>query len=311
MTDTAQLEYNKTELLAQVLRQIWDGSNYTPLLKGVARDSQGNLDFGGKRLIGVGIPTGDTDIMNLAAMSEAENMAFPILENIGNGCTAMKHGVRVASTTNIPLTGSKVGGGITIDGVLITEDSVDFDRNFMYRHPDLSDRLIMALTATPYALNAPAFTGSGIDVPVSAQFPHGKMSDYSIGCHTNKILLKNQTNPAENGIYYVKFTSTTYTLESADDDNTLQLLGPGSVIPVQEGTVNKNTMWMVVQSDWTAPVNALGIPATPVAIQMVKTGFTQVEPIADLSGSPTVGQLESKLNEIITKFTAAGLLSAI
>jgi hypothetical protein len=61
----------------------------------------------------------------------------------------------------------------------------------------------------------------------------------------DRILLKSQTNAAENGIYIAATSTNPSTWERADDADTNEKITPGMYCWVEEGTVNADTGWIV------------------------------------------------------------------
>lgn len=80
---------------------------------------------------------------------------------------------------------------------------------------------------------------------------------------TNRLLLKNQTAPAENGIYV--FTASGSALTRATDFDVWTEI-PGSAVIVEEGTVNADTLWISTANDGGT------IGSTAVTFSQLTTG---------------------------------------
>jgi len=65
----------------------------------------------------------------------------------------------------------------------------------------------------------------------------------------DRVLVKDQTNPDENGIYVVQATTTT--LNRADDFDTTTNVTAGAYVFVEEGTANQNSGWVLQGPDPT------------------------------------------------------------
>jgi len=78
-----------------------------------------------------------------------------------------------------------------------------------------------------------------------------------------RLLLKNQTAPAENGIYVVATSSTAMT-RATDMDAWTEI--PGAIIPVEQGTVNADTLWLSTGNSGgtigTTAITLIQIPTT-------------------------------------------------
>jgi hypothetical protein len=92
------------------------------------------------------------------------------------------------------------------------------------------------------------------------------------------VLLPNQTAPAENGIYVVGVTPARSSLFDTYNEH------PGSVIPVQEGTLNKDTVWLCTSDRG----GTLGTTALVFKnIVAYESGFAANKNGVDQTGIPT------------------------
>ena len=231
-----------------------------PLLQGVLRDSEGNYDFEGKRLTNIG-----NSLDTSTAVTEETNLSF--LTAIAKTGNTLQHvtpqgmSCRVASTANVPLSGVLPLGGLIIDGYTYTETQ-------------------------PLA-------------------PHGLM-DIALGWENvvttrmNRILLKNQTNLAENGIFDIFVDGGNYELKRAYHDSFSYLMQPGKAYAVMSGTTNKLTMWMVDTSEW----DSFDV-YTALAVTFKRSSLGSGAPVSLSSGATTTTDIRNKLNQIISALNGA------
>ena len=92
-----------------------------------------------------------------------------------------------------------------------------------------------------------ALLASTTDVPVNSVLP---IIDGVQTQHGNRVLLKNQTDPTENGIYVVQ----SMTLAKDSDNNVAWAFVNGGVVRVLGGSTNLNTEWYI------APITAADYP---------------------------------------------------
>lgn len=123
-------------------------------------------NFGNQRLMAIADPQAETDAINLQSA-----------RRLVQGVTSRKEAVRVATTTNVTVSGP----GSAIDGVTLSNG--------------------------------------------------------------DRVLLKNQSTPSQNGIYDFNGSASALT-RSADADSDAELK-PGTLVFVSEGTVNDNTSWQL------------------------------------------------------------------
>lgn len=102
----------------------------------------------------------------------------------------------------------------------------------------------------------------------------------------NRLLLKNQTAPEENGIYI--FTASGSALTRATDFDAWNEI-PSTFVPVEEGTVNADTVWLSTANQG----GTLGTTAITFIAFGVSTGYTtsnfvdQETPSGTVNGSNT------------------------
>lgn len=77
---------------------------------------------------------------------------------------------------------------------------------------------------------------------LATSFENGDTIDGVVLATSDRILIKNQAAPAENGIYTVNASGAPTRATDFDADAEAE---PGCVIPVTAGTVNANTLWML------------------------------------------------------------------
>lgn len=105
------------------------------------------------------------------------------------------------------------------------------------------------------------------------------------GSANDRILVKNQTAPEENGLYLMKAGAWTRTTDADTWDELV-----GALIPIAEGTVNHDTLWLVTADQGgtleTDPVTAVQLPGPSDVIAgdgLTRTGQTIDVVTADTS----------------------------
>lgn len=100
----------------------------------------------------------------------------------------------------------------------------------------------------------------------------------------NRILLKNQTAPAENGIYV--FNGAAVTATRATDFDTWSEV-PGALIPVEEGTVNADVIFLsTANQGGTLGTTAITFITVGVATGLTNSNFVDKEiPSGSINGS--------------------------
>lgn len=76
----------------------------------------------------------------------------------------------------------------------------------------------------------------------------------------NRVLVKNQITDSENGIYEVSdvgSVSTNWVLTRTSDYNTPAQIQPGDLVPVQQGTVNINSLWVELATVTTIGLDSI------------------------------------------------------
>ncbi len=107
-----------------------------------------------------------------------------------------------------------------------------------------------------------------------------------------RVLIKDQTNTFENGIYVVSNVGDAISVpwvltRSSDYDTTTEML-EGSIIPVQNGTVNTDTLWLQ-----NTIVSAIG--TDPVSYQKFQSA-----PIVTTQHAVLVGDINNKIASLST-----------
>jgi hypothetical protein len=153
----------------------------------------------------------------------------------------------------------------------------------------MKDPVRVATTAA--AGNVPGFSAGTITVPNNdpTYFPNpGAMEVDGIQLgNNNRVLIKNQTNQEENGIYVVSQAGTQLSTDavlvrSSDADNNGDLV-PGTLVVIREGTLNGDTGW-VISSD-----ASIVIDTTPITFgQAFGAGAAGTADAINL-GNPTDG----------------------
>jgi hypothetical protein len=170
-----------------------------------------------------------------------------------------------ASTSNVPLTGS---APLVVDGV-----------------PFVATSTLAPIYQVLYALFGPAV----LDVALT----------------WGRILLKNQTNPAENGIYDIQVADGNYSLvKSIDCKNGYDFVA-GTVIPVLAGATNAVSLWQASQSDWN-PFN----PFEPISVQFKRISPVLGAKVDQSSGASSTTDIKNKFNEILGSLRTAGTVAS-
>ena len=314
MTDQAQLAFNQTELMYEVLRLF-------PLLKGVARDAGGDFVFDGHKLTnaeytGPLYPNDSaryTDALTIEAMENHKTLhGLMSVLNIAR-CFILGKGVcRAASTSNkvVNVSTALPVGGLDVDGVLFTATSQGY-RDLYLPYLDLATRMRIT-NATVGKTGTQLLTQP---VAPSADFPTGFYVDPRGGVFVDFILLKDQTDTAENGVYAIVVSGSNYTLVRSLFHDDSSKMGLGSCIAVSEGAVNKGAVFMVTESEWDASPDNLvpgleSIGASTVATNVVYTKvlYESGAAVANAASS-TAGALETTLNQIIASLKSTGLMN--
>jgi len=116
---------------------------------------------------------------------------------------------------------------------------------------------------------------------------------------SDRVLFKDQTNHAQNGVYLVGVATTS--LRAADFDTYDEC--PGSLVTIQEGTVNQDTVWLCTSNAGgvldTTPIDFTKVkvsPAIPVVIGEGGTGqitaLAAFDALKQPAGSTYVGAVQ-------------------
>ncbi len=122
----------------------------------------------------------------------------------------------------------------------------------------------------------------------------------------DRILLKDQSAPAENGIYTVNAAGAP--TRAADMDDWTEVAG--SWVTVQEGTVNADTVWLSTANQggtlnttaitWTNPIGASGLTSSNFVDKEIPSGsINGVNAAFTLANSPTAGSEHVYLNGVL------------
>lgn len=120
----------------------------------------------------------------------------------------------------------------------------------------------------------------------------------------DRVLVKNQTDPAENGIYVAAASSWS---RSADMDIWAEV--PGAWVTVQEGTTNADTAWLssanqggtlgTTSITWTNPISSAGLSASNFVFDETPSGTINGSNTAfTLANTPTSGTVRVFINGI-------------
>lgn len=121
----------------------------------------------------------------------------------------------------------------------------------------------------------------------------------------NRVLVKNQSTPAHNGIYVVDqagSAGTPWTLERATDYDTPADINNSGAVPVISGTTNGTTSWLLISSVTTVGTDALlysQFTLMPTLIALNTLGLSQF---------PTASTTSAQLATVISDETGTGVL---
>lgn len=120
----------------------------------------------------------------------------------------------------------------------------------------------------------------------------------------SRVLLKNQTDEAENGIWV--WTGAAVALTRATDADAGGELLPGTAVSVTSGTVNEDTVWLIISDDavtvgttdilW-GPLGGAAVPYT--AGDGIDITGNEVSAVADPAGGLVVGAAGIAIDESV------------
>lgn len=122
---------------------------------------------------------------------------------------------------------------------------------------------------------------------LASAFANGSVIDGITLVTGDRILIKNQTTTAENGIYTVNASGAPTRATDADATGDLQL---GTVVQVRVGTVNGGSNWQLISSNASPPVpgtsTQIWIPMQGIAIHQLNS---ITAPVASATGALAIG----------------------
>lgn len=290
----AQLAYNETELLYEVLKNF-------PLYKGVARDQSGNLVFDGHGLLNT-VASQPTDAITVKDVIDVRKLITESLTVFDS--TLVVPTCRAVATANVPLSGSLP---LVIDGVNFTVSS---ETHFYDTHPNFQG--YQTVLDKSNAMNQLSLREASFAVfPPTALFPTGTYMDPKHGYEAGLILLTNQTSAAENGIYDITISMGSYTLTRSTIHKNSYTEPEGKCVTIEEGNSYGGSMWVLTTSTWdySSPILPYGWSEVPLNLVYEQLLRKPAASVASVSGSPTVSSLETKLNEIIGALEAVNMLA--
>lgn len=214
----------------------------------------------------------------------------------------------------LPLSGGTMSGILTLSGNPVGSNDA---ANKAY-----VDALVAGLTfitatvcATTATLNATYANGAaGVGATLTNA---GALAAFTVDSITptinQRILVKNQTNAFQNGVYQISTLGSgavAWVLtRTTDYDTTAQIL-PGNLVPVTSGTVNANTTWLQtnnIVAVGTSAVNFQQFSSTPIqTTQYASLVGGAANSIVSVGPSSISGQLyQSKGSSANPAFTTA------
>ena len=185
--------------------------------------------------LGVGLTLTATDLHVLN--SATFDTGFVSLRNSTVAGTLL---LQAQTNNEVPLTFSS--GTLTVSPV---QGSIEFDGDYLYLMTRSGRQIIQsrqANLAPNYLLPARATSAYSIDIGHPQQTVNGnnQWDDITLNAY-DRVLLQNQSDPKENGIYI--WTSAGVPLIRATDANSVTGIYSGTLILVIEGTINGGSIW--------------------------------------------------------------------
>lgn len=254
---------------------LTSGTNDTNLLLGTSTNPTGTYDifasstrnnfFGGNIGLGTTSPYAQLSMTGNLVLGAAitggtpGDLFLPKLGTAAGSFLAVDATGKVIATTT-PSGGGSTPGGAT-QGVIWATTAV--------------------LTGTPTYSNGSSGVGATL-----TEVGSGALSvDGSSPAAADRVLVKNQANAFQNGIYTVTATGSgiaSYVLTRSSDYNTATLITPGITTYVISGTANTDTQWAV---SYTAP---LTIGTTNLTYTEIAGGGASITSVANSDGTLTV-----------------------
>jgi hypothetical protein len=169
------------------------------------------------------------------------SMATFKLTNLGTPTTSTDAATKAYADTMLPLAGGTMTGAIAMGTNKITglgTPSADADA----ANKGYVDSVAQGLDTKASVVAATAVAGT-----LATSFANGEVVDGVTLATGNRILIKNQADATENGIYVVAVSGAPS--RSTDMDNGTEF--PGAYVFVEQGTVNGDTGWVCTNN---APV---------------------------------------------------------
>lgn len=118
---------------------------------------------------------------------------------------------------------------------------------------------------------------------LATSFANGQTVDAIVLATGDRILIKNQAAPADNGIYTVNASGAP--TRALDMDNWLEI--PGALVAVEVGTTNADTIWLAsADQGGTLNTTAITWQALPTSPGLLSTNFVDKEvPSGSINGS--------------------------
>jgi hypothetical protein len=208
-------------------------------------DVAGNLSVATNKFT-VAAASGNTNIAGTLGVTGAGSFSstLAVASNATVGGTLGVTGATTLSSTLNVTGNTTIGGTLLVSGIATYNANVDMNSN---RIVNLAEPVADSDAATKYYVDA---ARSGLDIKNSVKaattanitLSNTQTIDgvaLSVG---NRVLVKDQTNAAQNGIYIVASGSWT---RAADADAPAEL-NPGTFVFVEQGTVNADTGFVVV-----------------------------------------------------------------
>lgn len=189
-----------------------------------------------------GLTAGEVTQLSAIDSVTINNTQWSYLGNSDQGI-ATSDTVSYVSLTTDSIIESTPGNGVSVQGVVIDADGSDFGGGVLSNigdpvlNTDVVNVQYMVSNNPHKSPVAVATTGNGV---LSTDFENGDSVDDYVLVTGDRILIKDQTAGAENGIYIVN--SSGAPTRAIDNDASNDIIG--STVRVLNGTVNAGTDWM-------------------------------------------------------------------
>lgn len=231
--------------------------------------------------------------------------------NIQLASAAQVTGLNATLATYLPLAGGTMSGALILNTNSPTTALQAASKGYVDTVASGFTVVLACAAATTANLNAtPAGAGVGATLTNAGAMAAFQVDGYSANVN-DRILVKNQTLTQHNGIYTVTTVGSgavNWVLTRATDYDQPTEIKPGTLVAVNNGTVNANTSWLetatVVTVD-TDPVLFSQFTFAPTAFLMVANNLSDVASASTSRTNLGLGTVATKTASDNTKTNAA------